>query len=119
MQASLSVLVGIVMGVVVLVFASRRGVFREDALHKTLPFDWIVLAAGALGLLILVTGMLFNTRWFPIPSILLAPFGATLSLGALIKKRRRWQVWVGLILGGLPALFWLLFFLGHVISPEL
>jgi hypothetical protein len=119
MQFSMSILVGIVLGVLVLVFASRRGLFRADAPPKPTPFDWLVLAVGACTFLILVTGMLFNTRWFPLPSIILASASVVMGVGALIKKHRRWQVWVGLVLGGLPMLFWLLFALGYLLDPNM
>ena len=119
MQATISLAVGLVIGVIVFVIVGR-GVSRQGE-PPTQPtvLGWSALILGAFAFL---AGALMMTGLSQVASVQtsLASAGAAMvvSIGALVKRDQRWPTWVGLALGAVPGLFWIVFFVGEFIFPH-
>jgi hypothetical protein len=96
------------------IFYGGRGLSGESGKPaKPTALGWCVLAFGlaSLVLALMVTGGGSDrVTWTFAAGI------ATLiaGIGALVKRDRHWPTWTGLAIGGIPALFWALFALGHL-----
>jgi hypothetical protein len=132
MQFTLSLVLGIVLGVLLL------GLTRPKKVSDDAPAAqprWAFALAMGMGIL---AALVFGAAWgtggnvsgavavqihFPIALPITLPAAAVmLCLGNLVRSRRddnspRWMTWVGLILSGLPALFWVAFVIGELTGP--
>lgn len=110
MQASVATILGIIIGILVLRF-TRRG-------QPVVP-GWMALAFGIVAAAALAAGMLLSPQPgnagqpYLLASIALAAAALVTAIGAL-SRARTWPAWVGFIIGLVPALFWIVFALGHV-----
>jgi hypothetical protein len=104
---------GIVAGVLAIVFGGR-GISRgSDRPAKPTAVGWCVLAFGliSLALALMVTS---GGSWTWVSGAGLATLIA--GIGALVKRDRHWATWTGLVIGVVPALFWALFALGYLLE---
>ena len=88
---------------------------------KTL--GWIVLGLGAAALVfiipVLVSILIPGDTMFS--AVFTVPLGAACvisGIGALRKNYRAWQVWLGLGLGAIPIVFWIVFGIGELVYPH-
>jgi len=111
MLAAVSLLIGILLGVVVLSLA-RRG---RAAGWLTLAFGVIALAALYLGTRLVSGSGNSGLPWFNI-SIALSFAAIIVGVGALRSGERHWPIWGGLAAGLVPALFWVWFTVGSLVA---
>lgn len=121
MLASVSFVLGILLAAIVLVFTRRQG---GDAGPSPAPsaLGWWTLGLGLAALAAFALSVLGprteDIRWLaillPNLSIALGPAAVVAGAGALMRRERHWPVWVGLIAGLVPALFWILFAAGYL-----
>ncbi|HEY5903844.1 MAG TPA: hypothetical protein VIU39_14930 [Anaerolineales bacterium] len=113
---AISLVAGIVIGVVILNLARSRGA-AADA-NPGLP-AWLTLGLGlvALGSFALAT-WLSGTSGEPAVlwwlSMLCALAAVVAGVGLVIRRDRRWPVWLGLAAGLIPAVLWLAFTVGEI-----
>lgn len=114
MQASIATILGIILGILVLSF-TRRG--------RTAVPGWLALAFAVIAVGALFAGMNLSPRPgntgqpFLLISIALAAAALVTAIGAL-RRARTWPAWAGFVIGLVPALFWIIFALGHVFAGE-
>lgn len=114
MLASLALLLGVAVGLVVLATVGRaRGTGPELG-------RW-VLTLGALATVAFVATGLIQRRpeiaaLAGVASIALACSTVLVGIGALSRGARGRTIWLGLLLGGLPALAWIAFLVGNVLG---
>jgi len=118
MVASIALVLGLVIGVVVLLVAGRAASRHEARPGKTTTLGWSALW---LGLVASLAGVLMMWK-VPVfsdsrSSIALASAAMVVAVGAVIKGDRRWPTWVGLVAGLVPALFWIVFFVAELVGP--
>lgn len=115
MQFTLAVVLGILIAVVTLALVRRSAPAGGAAW-----LAWFILALGVFGALALVLGYLEIQTFFNYTTAAISLPVAAVILGAqaLMGHDRRWQVWLGFLLGLLPALFWLFFVIGEIIFPH-
>jgi len=118
MLAAISLLVGVVVGLVVLLIGRRRD--DEGRLVFGAPWlKWVTLGFGVTAVVVLAAGLVGSTALLPLTaSITLAVASAELGLGQLITGGRHWAVWCGLVPGALAVAFWIAFAVGEVVSPH-
>lgn len=112
MQFTLSVISGLLLGAI-LVLVMRRATPAGGTSHAWTA--WLMLVVAAIGALILAFS--FVSSNFSLAGIFLPVAALVMSVDALIRKDRRWQVWLGFFLGLLPVLFWAYFLLGELLGP--
>jgi hypothetical protein len=112
-----AIIVGTILGVIILAFADRGQSVQAGPGPKPTALDWLVLGLGILTFVLNLVSFWSNTDLF-VPSITLAAATVVSGVGAIARRARPWQAWVGLILGGLPALFWIAFGLAHLFWPD-
>lgn len=117
MQASVATILGIIIGILVLRFTRRR--------RPVVP-GWLALAFGIVAAAALVLGLNQTPQTsnvgnvglpFLLVSIALAVAALVTAIGAL-RRARTWPAWAGFVIGLFPALFWIVFALGHVFGGE-
>lgn len=113
MQATIATVLGILVGIVFLLLARRSRPESAPAFAWGV-FVLGVITAAAFGVGTPMTGGL---QLLLPASIALAVATAIAGIGLVITGNRRWQTWVGLVLGGAVALFWLAFTIGYIVSP--
>ncbi len=84
---------------------------------------WSVVGLGAVALVAIALGLLAilipsDASFSPAISIPLGVGSVVAGLGAVRKHYRTWQVWLGLGLGSIPVLFWVMFSFGEVLYPH-
>jgi hypothetical protein len=106
---------GFMAGLLAIVYGGR-GLSREPGKPaKPTALGWCVLAFGLVSLvlaLMVTGGGSDRVTWT------LAAGIATLiaGIGAVVRRDRHWPTWAGLVIGGIPALFWALFALGYLLG---
>lgn len=102
--------VGIVLGALALGFLPQK--FQ----------GWVVLGLGAVALVLILPGLLAilfsiesNPMFFPAFTIPVSAACMVSGIGAVRKNYRPWQVWLGLGMGAVPVLFWILFIMGEML----
>ena len=118
MQASIALVLGIVIGAVVLLVASRavsgHGVVPGRATTVGWSALWLGLAAfAATGLMMVKVPVLSDAR----SSIALTTAALVVGFGAAFKRDRYWPTWVGLAAAAIPGLFWILFVVAEFVGP--
>ena len=120
MQFAAAVLSGVVVGVVVLLTTQAKA--SADGSTQTFsPIPgWTAVVLGAIAATLLIISFV---QWIEIPGVIALLVGgafasAIIGIGGLIRKDRRWQNWVGAVVGGVPALFWLFFAAAEVLFPH-
>lgn len=119
MQAGISLVVGITIGVIVLLLAGRGVSAADGRPQRPTALGWSALILGAVAAA--STASMFTTMFeglTPRISIAAAVAGAILAIGALVKRDRHWPTWVGLVASAVPALFWVAFAVGEVLFPH-
>lgn len=130
MQATLSVVVGILLGYALVGLLGGR-IDRANPTGKPSALAWTALGVGAAALLLVTAGLVAPAiapagaipatvvRALPAGySILLAVTGAFAAVGALAKGDRHWVAWVALVVTALPALFWVWFIGAELLFPH-
>lgn len=118
MQATLSAVLGIVVGVIVLAVAGRGATRGPGPAPKPTALGWSAFGFGVAALA--AAGLMLTklmTAAGPQVSISLAAATLVISIGALARRDRHWPTWIGLCLGAVPAAFWILFVVAEVIGP--
>ncbi|NTU88796.1 MAG: hypothetical protein HGA54_02665 [Actinobacteria bacterium] len=133
MLATISFVVGIILGVLALVVTRRKKASEGEAPVKDGALQWVVLVFGILAIASLAGAMLnkFIARLFGVGfglilselnlynvSIALAFAAVIAGIGGLVRGERRWPMWVGTILAVVPALIWLVFAVGEFLYPH-
>jgi len=103
--------VGIIIGVLVLRLVPKNAL------------GWVVFGLGIVALVFIIPGLVAilipgDAMFSPVFTI---PFGVgcvVSGIGAVRQHYRTWQVWLGLGLGSIPILFWVVFALGEILSPH-
>jgi hypothetical protein len=114
MLASMALLLGVAVGLIVLATVGRaRGTGPELG-------SW-VLALGALATAAFVATALIQRHpevaaMAAVASIALAFSTVLVGIGALRRGARGPATWLGLALGGLPALAWIAFLVGNLLG---
>ncbi len=114
MLASVSFVFGILLAIGIVFIFGRR---------QPAALGWCALALGAIALIGLVLATTLESGGtniglpFYLTSIAGAAAAVVVGLVAVKRLARRWPTWVGLVLGLIPAIFWIVFALGHVIGP--
>lgn len=106
---------GIILGVLIGVLAVR---FLPQA-----ALGWVVIGLGAIALVLIIPGLIdtpipVDAMFSPAISIPLCVGCVVSGIGALRKRPRTWQVWLGLGLGSMPMLFWVAFSIGEILYPH-
>lgn len=122
MQASVSVLLGILIATVIIVITRCSKPEGSALSAKKSTIGWLCFALGLIALaafLIQTLPVFYYTNIglpFSLISILLATISVTIGIWSVLKHDRHWPVWVGLIAGAIPALFWIAFVLGYILG---
>jgi hypothetical protein len=118
MWASISFVVGIVVGSIALFAVGRAVTSAGGPSEKPTALGWCALG---LGLAALLAGVLMMVGMPAVSdariSIALMAAAMVVSVGAAIRRDRHWPTWVGLTAGAIPALFWVLFVGGELVGP--
>lgn len=101
---------GLVMGAVMLALTLR---FRANAVGA------VALAVGAIAFSFTVAGFASPALGqYPLLSVVPAFATVVVAIGAVVQGQRSWMTWAGLVMGGLPALFWLAFPVAEILWPH-
>ena len=118
MQASIALVLGIVIGVVVLLLAGRAVSRHVAEPGKATTIGWSALW---LGLAALVAGALMMAKITPLldarTSIALTSAALVVGFGAAFKRDRHWPTWVGLAAAAIPGLSWIFFVVAEFVGP--
>lgn len=121
MLATISFIFGIFLAVIILAVARRREPEAGSALKPT-ALGWCTLASGLTAVTSLAVAMWLSPRsdnsgtGLFLVSITFAFAAVVIGIGTLIKHDRHWPTWAGLIAGLVPAIFWILFTAGNILS---
>ena len=116
MQASIALVVGIVVGAIALFVAARVGASRSEPSTKVTVLGWSALGSGLAAFL---AGALMMAKDSDARvSIALAIAALVVCLGAVFRHERRWPTWVGLGAALIPALFWVFFVAAEFVAPH-
>ena len=118
MQATISFVVGLLVGAIVLFVAGRGIATPAGPPQKPTALGWCVFGLGIAALVVagLMMPGLIGFRLSPL-SIALAVATMVVAVGALVRRDRHWPTWVGLGLGAMPFLFWAAFIVAELVSP--
>jgi hypothetical protein len=119
MQFTISVVLGILLGVLLLSLMRPRATPDGGSVSQTGWPVWLPLGMGAAAALALAATLLntFNSNLLTMASIALPVAAVVVSAVSLRRGNRRWMIWAGLALGLLPALFWAAFAIGELVGP--
>ncbi|MBN1192748.1 MAG: hypothetical protein JXA36_03520, partial [Coriobacteriia bacterium] len=94
MQASLAVLAGIAVAVVLLAATRRRGDASGESTSRSASTGWLAIALGlaAMAALFMAMKEIFDPGY--LVSIVCAFASVALGIGALRRQERSWQAWV-------------------------
>jgi hypothetical protein len=109
------VALGVVTGIVVLLTVGRTAGTAARLGRWTLVFG--AVAAVSFVATGLIRGPLELALVAGLASIALAFAGMLVGVGAVLRRVRQWQIWVGLFLAGAPALMWLSIFMTSLQQP--
>jgi hypothetical protein len=113
MLASMAFVLGVVVGIVLLATVGRAPGTAPELGGWALALG--VLAAVGFVATGLVQGASFIAPLAGLASIALAAATVLVGIGGLLRGARGWPTWVGLVLGGAPALLWIAFLFGNLL----
>ncbi len=104
-------IIGIILGVLVVRFVPQN------------MLGWVVIGLGTIALVFIIPGLVAllipgDAMISPAITIPLGVGCVVSGIGALRKNYRTWQVWLGLGLGSIPILFWIVFSIGEILYPH-
>jgi hypothetical protein len=120
MLASISLVLGILLAMVILYFTRRQTPESSLTVSKPTTLGWFTLAFGLIATMALVLGMSLssqpnNAGLGPLLLSIALGFAAVVtSIGAIIRRELHWLTWVGLAIGLFPAIFWIIFAFGNI-----
>jgi len=117
MTFTVSVLIGIVLGVALMLATSS---LKPAGSQAPSPAAWVAIVTGALGVAAVAVGftpLRMAMPWAVEASIALPVAGLIVAVTRVAKHERHWPVWTGLSLNALPALFWVAFLFGELLGP--
>jgi len=130
MQALLGLFGGALLGAGLVATLGRRVDSERPSLRAS-ALAWTSIGFGATALLMVVTGIFAGpiagmlgvtvdtvTAMPAALSITFAVASVIAALGAWARHDRHWPTWVGIVVGGLPVLFWLAFLIGEIVVPH-
>lgn len=130
MQASISLIVGLLLGGGAYVILGRR-IDPENPPQRASALAWTAMGLGLIALLMVLAGLIGPAlasvlgpgarvvRAFPAALSITFAFAAVVAaVGAIVKHDRRWPTWAALALGGTPAVFWIAFAVGELLFPH-
>ncbi len=121
MLATVSFVFGILLATIVLVVV-RREPEVVGAAPKPTTLGWCTLAFGLTAITAFAVAMWLTPRsnnsglGLNLISITLAFAAVVIGVGNLIRRDRHWPTWVGLVAGLTPAVFWIAFAAGNILS---
>lgn len=122
MLATLSLAFGVLLGTIVLNRTRSEGEQGRQTQRPT-TLSWLTLVFGLTTATTLVLGLRLTPSTDDLSMVLLNisiafAFAAVIAgLGNLRRQVRDLPTWVGLIAGLTPAIFWIVFAIGNIISP--
>ncbi len=104
-------IVGIILGLLVAWFVPQN------------LLGWVVLGLGAVALAFIIPGLVAilipgDAMFSPAVTIPLGVGCVVSGIGAVRKNYHPWQVWLGLGLGTIPVLFWIVFAISEILFPH-
>lgn len=89
--------------------------------QKTL--GWLVLGLGAVALALIIPVFIsilipFDLGFFPVLTLPLGIVCLISGSGSIRNSYRPWQVLLGMGLGAIPILFWIVFGIGELLYPH-
>lgn len=121
MLATISLLIGLLLGVAVLALGRRAAAAGQPASGTTTP-AWLTLGFGLVALVAFAGGTGFGSGpgnsalgWLNL-SIALGFAAVVAGIGLLRRGVRGWPIWAGLLAGLIPAIFWIWFALGNLLA---
>ncbi len=120
MQATIALVLGIVLGSFLLLVTRRRKSAEGEPASRSAALAWVVLALGAAAVAVFALGFTpLGTRGILLSVSIALAFAAVASgLGGVIRGDRRWPIWLGLAIALVPAVFWVVFAVGEVVTPH-
>lgn len=122
MLGTVSLVIGILLGTIVLVVSRRRKPDAAEPVQKptvlhwwTLAFGLIAVAAFALAAWLEPRGIIQGLNLWLI-SIVFGFAAVSVCVGALKRRDRHWSVWAGLVAGLAIATFWIVFAAGYILG---
>ena len=113
---SVSVVTGLLLGLALLLVIRRARLSSET---PPVWIAWLTLGIAVVGALAFALGLLKDASLYGIPFAIFMPVIAlVIGADALIHKDRRWQIWLGFILGLAIVLFWAVFAIGEIAFPH-
>lgn len=109
MQVSIGLVAGILIGVLLVTLSARA---------TASTCGWITLGFGLVTAAALTGGLMPGARLLLPASISLSVATVIMAVTSLVRGRRHWAVWVGMVLGLLGAGFWLFFIAGELLYPH-
>ena len=109
--ASIGIIIGFIIGLLVVRFVNQNAL------------GWVVIILGAIALVFIIPGLISilipgDATFNPAFTIPLGVGSIVSGIGAVRKNVRTWQIWLGLGLGSIPVLFWLMFAIGELLYPH-
>lgn len=126
MQASVSLVVGLLLGWVAYLWLGPK-IDPENPSGRPSALAWAGFGFGLIAFLIVASGLIFSRMGLdlgrgvaisPAVSIGLAFAGVVDGVGAWMKGDRHWPTWAAFGVAGLPALFWVVFAVGELVVPH-
>ena len=117
MTATIAIVVGLLVAGVVIFATRRRETTEATPPDRPTIVAWLALGFGVAALLafgLSALALLDAT----VPSISLAVAAVAIGIADWVRGDRTWATWVGLAAGGVPAVFWLVFFIGQLVLPH-
>ncbi len=123
MIALFAALIGVALGLTVL-FVGGLGVTAAMARERPTMLGWWSLVLGAAAALNFVVGsgvfavLVIEPLGWLLGSIVFASAAVVVAIGTLRRGDRHWPSWTGLVLGGIPALMWVVFVVTAIMWVE-
>ena len=130
MLAALSFLVGLLLGVGAVALLGRR-IDSANPSERPSALAWTGLGFGVVATLGVPSGLLMpwaaETLGFSMSTVPALPAWITIvfafasivaAIGAYVKRDRHWPTWAGIVIGGLPVLFWVWFLVAEIVTPH-
>jgi len=118
MQASIAFLAGVALALIILAATRPKAAPAEEPSSRPKALGWSVLVLGLIGLATFAFGALRSTGGPVYLTSIMCGYAALIAgIGALLRGERHWPTWVGLVASVVPALFWIVFLIGNIVSP--
>ncbi len=117
MQATIAIIIGLALAGVVIFATQGRATAEATPPGRPSIVAWFTVAFGAAAL------FAFGVSALQVFDLLLVSIGSAVAavvVGAadFVRGDRTWATWIGLAAGGVPAAFWLVFFIGQLVLPH-